>query len=116
MELLTRRRSLSILTSPSRASRARNNVIRADGTTIDADDLADAVKHSVATEMARLDADGDGVITREEYLAAGGNESDFDRYDWDDSGTVDRAELEAMTDVKFVLLKSKVPCICHAGR
>ena len=99
------------LPSPSRASRARKHVIRADGTTIDDDDLAEAVKQRAAIEMARLDADGDGMITREEYLAAGGNESDFDRYDWDDSGTVDRAELEAMTDVKFVLLKSKVRCI-----
>ena len=42
------------------------------------------------------DADGDGEISRAEYLAAGGDSSGFDRYDWDGSGTIDREELLTM--------------------
>ena len=41
-------------------------------------------------------ADGDGEISRAEYLAAGGDQSGFDRHDWDGGGTIDREELLTM--------------------
>ena len=41
-------------------------------------------------------ADGDGEISRAEYLAAGGDQSGFDGHDWDGGGTIDREELLTM--------------------
>ena len=61
-----------------------------------------AAKQRAASEMHRMDADGDGVISLAEFMAAGGSQSVFDRYDGDGSGTVDRDELEAEEGVIVV--------------
>merc|ERR1712166_1540835 len=59
-----------------------------------------AAKQRAAAEMHRIDTYGDGSISRAEYVAAGGKQSDFDRFDWDGSGSLDRDELEAMAAAK----------------
>jgi len=57
-------------------------------------------KQRAAAEMQRIDADGDGVISQAEYMAAGGSQGDFARFDHDGNGTLDRGELEAMAAAK----------------
>ena len=59
------------------------------------------------SEMDRMDADGDGQITRAEFVAAGGSKKDFDSIDLDGSGTVDEAELDAMIAAKSAKAASK---------
>lgn len=64
-------------------------------------------KHKFETELQRLDTNGDGVISREEFVAAGGSQSVFDRFDWDANGTLDRDELEAVLTKKHTLVVSR---------
>lgn len=42
--------------------------------------------------MARMDADGDGKVTREEFMK--GHEAMFDKIDQDNDGVIDQAERE----------------------
>ena len=47
-----------------------------------------------ASDFAKMDTDGDGVISKKEYVASGGSESDFDLFDVDGSGSLDAHELD----------------------
>ena len=49
-------------------------------------------------EMQRMDTDGDGVISREEYVQAGGDMGDFDKFDSDGSGKLDMNEVQAFVE------------------
>jgi hypothetical protein len=54
---------------------------------------------TVATDimsMLAADADGDGIITREEFLDAGGSATEFDKLDEDGSGSIERNEIYRM--------------------
>ena len=42
-----------------------------------------------------LDKDGDGVIDKSEFLAAGGTETDFALLDADGDGVIDEAEIQS---------------------
>jgi Ca2+-binding EF-hand superfamily protein len=48
-----------------------------------------------AAFFQKADADGDGAVSRKEWLAAGRREKGFERIDADHSGTITPAELEA---------------------
>lgn len=48
-----------------------------------------------------LDTDGDGKLNKEEWVAGGGDPADFDEFDKDGNGLVDKDELQA-----FILVKS----------
>ena len=58
-----------------------------------------AAKQRAAAEMHRVDSDGDGSISRAEFVAVGGKQSDFDRFDWE-GWPLDMDELEAMAAAK----------------
>ena len=44
---------------------------------------------TIYTYWQELDADGDGKITREEWIAKYGNDDGFDQYDLDGDGIID---------------------------
>ena len=48
-----------------------------------------------AGELHRMNTEGGGLISRADYVAAGGSRSDFDRFDWDNDGKLAKNELEA---------------------
>jgi len=48
-----------------------------------------------AGELHRMNTEGGGLISRADYVAAGGSRSDFDRFDWDSDGKLAKNELEA---------------------
>ena len=55
---------------------------------------------AIAT-LKRLDINSDGVVKRDEFLAAGGTNADFDRIDLNSDGGLDENELEvAARDLK----------------
>ena len=43
--------------------------------------------------LRRMDKNGDGVVTRDEFTAAGGRSEDFDHLDRDNSGALSLGEL-----------------------
>jgi hypothetical protein len=65
---------------------------------LDKDELeAMAAACCMASEDLRtMDTNADGKVSKEEFVSAGGNEADFDRFDADGSGSLDREELETM--------------------
>jgi hypothetical protein len=65
-------------------------------------------------ELARLDTNGDGQITLEEFLEAGRSKDEFDRYDKDGDGTLDveELELERLRDIGLMIEN----LICQAIR
>jgi Ca2+-binding EF-hand superfamily protein len=76
------------------ASRDRNG----DGF-IDSADLGERAKRRARVSQAmnaittQLDADGDGKVSKDEFIAGGAKL--FDRADADNSGTLDRKEIDA---------------------
>ena len=61
---------------------------------------AKARQEAVAT-LKRLDLNADGVVSRDEFLVAGGTNADFDRIDLNADGGLDESELEvAARDLK----------------
>merc|ERR1712086_384864 len=63
-------------------------------------EVAAEAKLQAAEDLRKLDADGDGNLSKEEWVAGGGDAADFDERDTDGNGTVDKDELEA-----FILAK-----------
>ena len=59
------------------------------------------IRQRAAEKIKKLDADGDGKLSKEEWLAGGQDAADFDQFDQDGNGMVDKHELEA-----FVLAKA----------
>ena len=56
---------------------------------------------ALESEMQRMDTDGDGVISREEYVQAGGDGGDFDKFDCDESGKLDMNEMQGVVEGNF---------------
>ena len=42
--------------------------------------------------MSKVDKDGDGLVTVEEYVEAGGAAKHFNEFDWNNDGVLDKAE------------------------
>ena len=49
--------------------------------------------HSADIEFSRLDKDGDGIITREEWYTKYGTYDGFDEHDLDGDGKIDANEF-----------------------
>jgi len=60
-------------------------------------------KQKALEDAALMDPEGKGMIAREAFKAAGYSDADFDLFDLDGDGVLDRAELEAMAAQKFKL-------------
>ena len=72
-------------------------------------EVAAEAKLQAAQELKKLDADGDGNLSKEEWVAGGGDPADFDECDKDGNGTVDKDELEA-----FILAKKNQQAAAEA--
>ena len=69
-------------------------------------------KSRAAKMLSKLDTNGDGSICAKEFIAAGGTQSDFDRFDRDGTGFLDRDELvepEVVVRVKIANFVSLRP-------
>ena len=97
--------SLQLQNLCSRLAQAEANLKKIDQ--LDESTKCHKVLKLFVSEMDRMDADGDGQITRAEFVAAGGSKKDFDSVDLDGSGTVDEAELDAMIAAKSAKATSK---------
>ena len=56
-----------------------------------------------------------GDVSRLEFVAAGGNQSDFNRFDWDANGTLDTDELIAMDRAKTWQWRDKLAAMERAS-
>eukprot|EP00656_Telonema_subtile_P040270 TRINITY_DN45332_c0_g3_i1.p1 TRINITY_DN45332_c0_g3~~TRINITY_DN45332_c0_g3_i1.p1 ORF type:complete len:561 (+),score=198.97 TRINITY_DN45332_c0_g3_i1:114-1796(+) len=68
-----------------------------DGTELE---LMSGAKAKAARDLKALDSNTDGLVSRPEWQAAGRGREEFDRYDFDESGALDRDELEHMAAAK----------------
>ena len=55
-----------------------------------------SVQTKACNIMSRLDTNGDGLVSREEFVAGGGTAEEFERWDRDGSGSLDFEEIQAM--------------------
>eukprot|EP00658_Telonema_sp_P-2_P055032 TRINITY_DN43766_c0_g1_i1.p1 TRINITY_DN43766_c0_g1~~TRINITY_DN43766_c0_g1_i1.p1 ORF type:complete len:575 (+),score=152.91 TRINITY_DN43766_c0_g1_i1:113-1837(+) len=74
-----------------------------DGTELE---IMAAAKGKVKQDLENLDANRDGVVSREEWARAGRDGKDFDMYDFNANGVLDADELEYMAATKLTVARA----------
>jgi hypothetical protein len=59
-----------------------------------------SVRRKAADTMARMDADGDGQVCKEEFVASGGTVEEFERFDRNGDGMLHREEIQEMVSAE----------------